>query len=253
MIKRCSGCGVALQSSDAASLGYTPDLSNKLCMRCFKMQHYNYKNALKLSLSNDEIIKRINKNSYLTFFIIDFLSISKEVLDTFKKIDNQKILVINKIDALPKSFKLLKIRNFIKDYYGIEEDIVWLSGKSNIGVKKLINIMEEEEIKESYLVGYTNSGKSTIINSLTNETLTTSYLPNTTVDFVSIKVGDITLIDTPGLNLDNTLYSLEDYKLLESISLNKYLKEVTYQTKDDMIAKFTKKENRNSRKLRYIN
>ena len=64
MIKRCSGCGIILQNSDPTSLGYTPDLKNKLCMRCFKMQHYNYPNALKLTISNNDIITKINKNNY---------------------------------------------------------------------------------------------------------------------------------------------------------------------------------------------
>lgn len=235
MIKRCSGCGVALQSSDASALGYTPDLSNKLCMRCFKMQHYNYKNAISLNISNEDIINKINKNKHLTFFIIDFLSISKEVLDTFKKINNKKILVINKIDVLPKSFKIEKIKKYLESYYDIPDKIIYLSAKNNMGVKKLISIMEENDVKTSYLVGYTNSGKSTIINSLTNNALTTSYLPNTTLDFINLKVEDMTFIDTPGLNLESPLYDLEDYKLLESISLNKYLKETTYQTKKDSI------------------
>ncbi len=235
MIKRCSGCGIILQNSDPTSLGYTPDLKNKLCMRCFKMQHYNYPNALKLTISNNDIITKINKNNYLTFFILDFLSISKEVLTTFKKINNPKILVLNKIDTLPKSFKLIKIKNFIKDYYDITDDIIWLSAKKEEGVTKILDIMTEQNVKTSYLVGYTNSGKSTIINSLTKKNLTTSYLPNTTLDFINLKITDKTIIDTPGLNLDNPLYTLEDYKLLESISLNKYLKETTYQTKKDMI------------------
>ena len=163
------------------------------------------------------------------------MSISKEVLDTFKKITNKKILVINKIDVLPKSFKIEKIKSFLESYYNITDKIIGLSAKNNMGVKKLISIMEEESVKTSYLVGYTNSGKSTIINSLTNTALTTSYLPNTTLDFINLKVEDMTFIDTPGLNLSNPLYSLEDYNLLESISLNKYLKETTYQTKKETI------------------
>ena len=32
---KCNGCGIELQDNDINSLGYTDNLSNKLCNRCF--------------------------------------------------------------------------------------------------------------------------------------------------------------------------------------------------------------------------
>ena len=38
--KYCIGCGVKLQDSNMLFEGYTADLSNNLCSRCFKLKNY---------------------------------------------------------------------------------------------------------------------------------------------------------------------------------------------------------------------
>ena len=38
--KYCLGCGVVLQDSNILSPGYTVDLSNDYCSRCFKLKNY---------------------------------------------------------------------------------------------------------------------------------------------------------------------------------------------------------------------
>ena len=38
--KICKGCGVVLQSSDAAAIGYTPKMEADYCQRCFRIRHY---------------------------------------------------------------------------------------------------------------------------------------------------------------------------------------------------------------------
>ena len=236
MIKRCSGCGAILQSDDPKALGYVPDLDKKICLRCFKMQNYGEVKVIELNSDNATIIKKINGQKKLVFFLIDFLNITNEVINTYRKINSPKVLVVNKIDMLPKSFKFLKIRSYLENYYGVKERIIFISGKMKESTKKILKIMEEEGVNESLLGGYTNSGKSTLINSLTNKNLTTSYLPNTTLDFLPISVlGKYTLYDTPGLIPEKSLYEKDDYKFLKEILGGKKLKEVTYQTKEDMI------------------
>ena len=39
--KICKGCGVVLQSSDAAAIGYTPKMEADYCQRCFRIRHYD--------------------------------------------------------------------------------------------------------------------------------------------------------------------------------------------------------------------
>ena len=38
-MNRCVGCGSLLQSHDKEKEGYTKDISNTLCERCFRIRH----------------------------------------------------------------------------------------------------------------------------------------------------------------------------------------------------------------------
>jgi ribosome biogenesis GTPase A len=93
----------------------------------------------------------------------------------------------------------------------------------------------KNEVKTVAFVGYTNAGKSTLINVLTNATtenkITTSSIPNTTIDFIKIKLENITIIDSPGFTNQNTLYNPEEFDLIKRIMPRTFLKPSTYQVK----------------------
>ena len=55
---KCLGCGVLLQYDDINGLGYTNDISNDRCMRCFRLS--NYGEYSKVKLDNSDFIKIIN-------------------------------------------------------------------------------------------------------------------------------------------------------------------------------------------------
>ena len=38
---KCVGCGITLQNENKNDVGYTPDIKNELCERCFKLKNYN--------------------------------------------------------------------------------------------------------------------------------------------------------------------------------------------------------------------
>ena len=59
MIK-CKGCGIILQSDDKKTIGYTPDIKNELCQRCFKLKNYNTLINNGINIDNDKLIKKIN-------------------------------------------------------------------------------------------------------------------------------------------------------------------------------------------------
>ena len=84
MNKICLGCGKVL-SLDKNAPGYTPNLANSLCQRCFRLKNYGEKKEEQV-LSNDELIKKINKKEGIVFFLIDFLNINKETITLYKKI-----------------------------------------------------------------------------------------------------------------------------------------------------------------------
>ena len=206
-MSKCLGCGITLQDEDTNAFGYTPKLDNKYCMRCFKTIHYNEEIKVEIQ-DNQNIINKINKLNLFTIFITDFLSLNKDVIDIFKSINNNKILVINKCDLIPSNLNLEHIKENIQNSYNINNDILFISAKNNINLNNLLNIIEIN--KKVILVGETSSGKSTLINNLFNTSLTTSKYNNTTLDFIKINKDNIIIYDTPGINLRK---KIEDKKI----------------------------------------
>ena len=67
MIKKCMGCGVIMQDQDKEGLGYTPNLKNEYCMRCFRLKNYG---EIKLNeeVIESKIINKVNKSKGLVKF-----------------------------------------------------------------------------------------------------------------------------------------------------------------------------------------
>lgn len=244
MIKKCIGCGVELQNYHKDRIGYTPLnlFEAKYCERCFKIIHYNSAKVVTLDSDQKDLIDLINKKAKHVLFLLDVLNINEETINTFKSISANKTLVVNKIDLLPKSIKLNRVKDFLYNVYNIDSDILFCSSLKKTNLSNIINYLEKNRIKSSYILGYTNAGKSTLINSLFNKYqdnqsfITTSIVPNTTLDFMNIKINDnITLIDSPGFILNESLVNLEDILFYKKINTKKSIKPITIQTKKDMV------------------
>lgn len=238
MSKKCIGCGTTLQSTNKNEKGYIKEEKIKdssYCERCFKIIHYNERIVTNLDNINGYILKEVNKKAKYVYFLVDLLNINTETMNTFKEITSPKTLIISKLDIIPKSIKETKITSWLKEQYGIKEEILYQSSKKNINTKALLNKLESKNINEVYILGYTNAGKSTLINVLTNATtenkITTSSIPNTTIDFIKIKLENITIIDSPGFTNQNTLYNPEEFDLIKRIMPRTFLKPSTYQVK----------------------
>lgn len=241
MNKKCIGCGSFLQYQNEQEKGYIPQNKyedSSYCERCFKIIHYNEKIITDLANINEYIKNEVNSKAKYVYFLIDLLNINNETIDTFKSINSPKTLIISKLDIIPKSIKDNKIINLLKETYGIKEQILFQSTKKNINTRSLINNLEEKNINEVYILGYTNAGKSTLINKLTslnninNREITTSLLPNTTIDFININLNEnLTIIDSPGFTLEETLYEEDNFDLIKRINPKNFLKPTTYQVK----------------------
>jgi len=210
-MSKCIGCGITIKNTDKNNLGYTLKIDNKYCERCFKTIHYNEERKIE-NIDNSKIINKINKLGYLTIFITDLLSINKSLIDVFKSINNDKILVINKCDIIPDNLKLEHIEENIKNSFNIDDDICFISAKKNLYLNKIINKIEE--YNTVILCGETSSGKSTLINNLIGSNLTTSKYSNTTLDFIKLKYMDYTIYDTPGILINENKKSIENIKIL---------------------------------------
>lgn len=231
-MSRCYGCGVKLQTENKEMLGYVPlekYAKKALCERCFRLIHYNdYK---LVDLPKKDILNKINKDDFV-FFIVDLLNINNETLSTYKSIKGIKILIISKVDYIPKYLKIEKIKNWLREEYQIKDEIIFISALKRKNINLLLEIMNAKNKSHALLLGYTNSGKSTLINSLLkNDKITTSIIPNTTIDCIKIKIDENKfLIDTPGLLYqDNSIY--QDKNLLKKINPKNSIKPITYQLK----------------------
>lgn len=229
---KCVGCGIKLQEKDKNELGYTPNLNNELCERCFKLKNYNILTNKGINIDNDKLIKKINELNTCVLFLVDFINLDSEVIDAYKKIKSKKILIITKADIIPKNIKYQKLIQNIKNIYDIKEDLILTSSKTKLNIKTITKLCLEE--KNICLAGFTNAGKSSLINALVGSDITVSKKSNTTQDFIKLNVDGINIYDAPGfmsnINRENIPRSIirpityqfpsKHYLLIQDIKLN---------------------------------
>lgn len=236
MSKKCSGCGATLQVEDNKLTGYTKKIENDLCERCFRVLHYHEVQIIDYQTEIKTYLDKMNQTKHFTFYFLDLLNINEESISYFKKIKNRKCLLISKLDIIPKSFYKDNIIKWLRDVYQIQDDILFITAKSNNSIKKLEDILEYYKIRTCYFAGMTNAGKSTFINKwyeyVTNKkgTLSVSEVPNTTLDFVTMKINHYTIIDTPGFHYENIRFL--DKNDLEKLDVKTNLKPIIYQMKE---------------------
>lgn len=236
--KVCQGCGVVLQDENVLQEGYTTNLENQICQRCFRMKNYGeYQTVAK---SNDEYVKTLQgvaETKDLVLYITDLLNLEKNIENIRSIIPNKMILVLNKKDVLPKSVKEEKLIQYLKKENNLFEEVIVISTLKNYNIDYLLKrIKYYQTSKNVYVVGHTNAGKSSLINKLihnysdSGQELTMSPLPSTTLDTIHICIDEhLTLIDTPGLVDVGSILNYVDEKMVKKISPRKEIKPRTYQ------------------------
>ena len=236
--KKCLGCGVTLQDANLLQEGYTTSLENDLCQRCFRMKNYGeYQVVTKSNEEYLDILKDVALTKDLVLYVTDLLNLEKDIEEIRNLIPNKMILVLNKIDVLPKSVKEEKLINYLKSMDINFEEVIVISANKNYNIDYLLKrIKYHQTSKNVYVVGHTNAGKSSLINKLiknysdNTQELTMSPLPSTTLNMVTIEINDhLTLIDTPGLVESGSILNQVDEKMMKKISPKKEIKPRTYQ------------------------
>ncbi len=214
----CSGCGITLQTEQSDLPGYVPpkalEQEQIICQRCFRIKNYNESSSV--TVDQDEFLKllsQIGDKNALVIHIVDLFDFQGSMISGLQRFvgNNPVILVVNKIDLLPKVTNWNKIKNWVQQQSkenGLKtEEIVLCSAKKNQGFERLLEtIATYRGDRDVYVVGATNVGKSTLVNRLIRDysdleqELTTSRYPGTTLDMVNIPLDDGRfIIDTPGI------------------------------------------------------
>lgn len=244
----CQGCGVGIQTKDKQEPGYAPSsaLTNEtvICQRCFRLKHYN--EVQDVSYTDQDfldMISQISQSKGLIVKIVDIFDFSGSFIKSMHRLTgkNPIILIGNKVDLLPKSTNLNRLKHWMKktaaDLGLVVQDVYLISAAKGKGMDEVKHAIEHyRNANDVYVVGCTNVGKSTFINRLINETtgtkdaITTSYFPGTTLGFIEIPLDENTaLFDTPGVINRGQMAHYISNKDLKLITPTKEIKPIIHQ------------------------
>ncbi|MDF2814312.1 MAG: GTPase [Paenibacillus sp.] len=248
MEQTCSGCGVKLQTEHSEKIGYLPTSAQErdplLCQRCYRIKHYNEISSATVNSADFlEILSQLGRTDALIVHIVDLFDFEGSLISGLHRfVGNAPVLlVVNKIDLLPKSINSNRILNWAQKQAKLNgiwtSKVVLCSARKNIGFDRVVDALSEFRGNRNVaVVGATNVGKSTLINRLIRDfsdldgELTTSPYPGTTLGVVNIPLDDGKfIIDTPGIVYTSRMSELVEKKDLQIVLPDKPIKPTVFQ------------------------
>lgn len=243
--KKCKGCGQFF-SNDINSPSYVMNPTEKTlyCKRCFQIKHYK-------KINNDnvdekhiiDVINKIDIKDNFLIIIVDLFDIYNTLIEQYKDYRN-KIIVVNKLNALPKKFNsnitLEKISKIVDSKNILYKDIILYDSIEHININRIYKYIKEasKNKKITYVFGKTNTGKSSLINALLRlnkekELLTVSPYKNTTLNLSKILIEKNTIIDTPGIPNHDSILNFVSNKDIDKLNNNIKFVSKNFQIKNN--------------------
>ena len=211
---KCIGCGAFLQTTDKNAPGYTPKADAQYCQRCFRLIHYDDLTvSMKTGINPDQVMEEVSRMDALVVWVVDLFDFEAGMIPGLSRrlAGRDIILVCTKRDLLPDTLSHERTAQFVfqrlKEYGISIKELVFVSGKEKAGLQEVMAAVRKHSSgKEAAVIGRANSGKSTLLNALAgNAVLTASRYPGTTLGFTRMKIEDVTFVDTPGIEIGNSM------------------------------------------------
>ena len=261
MITKCAGCGASIQFTDKDKVGYiNEEVYNKrleedkeiLCERCFKLKHYNY--VEKVTISHQgflDLIKNNITNNMLICYIVDMFDLTGSMIPNLNELfPHNEILVIgNKYDLFMRSNRPTKLKKYLADYLKDNNinviGTIITSGLDTLNAKKvyesILKIIDNDNLsKEVFFFGMSNSGKTTLLKSIGEsidnknaEKLLVSKAISTTIGLNKIDLGDIVIVDSPGIVNEKQFTYYLNKKTIDLIMPKSVIKAKVFQLNEN--------------------
>lgn len=238
MTNKCVGCGIDLQINEPEMLGFTNSLDSTYCKRCYRIKHYgDYTSLKKHAVSSDRVFEAVNQLEGVILLVIDVTDIDSGLFTGIQRHLAQRdfIIVLTKWDLLPKTVSKQKVESYLlgklRDMPINVIGVAMSSDRGKLGITSLIQQIKRLKIKQIIAVGYANMGKSTLINALIGkqDQLTISPYPHTTLEINKIEWEFGTIIDTPGIKIENSFFDTLEFEDFDNYSVLSPFKPKTYQ------------------------
>lgn len=233
-MKKCKGCSAVLQKTDKTKAGYVIDLNHDYCLNCFSLKHYN------------RPIEEITKvhfphvpNDALIVYLISAFHLNELFKFDLKKFypSQNIILLINKIDLLPKTVNFDKaieqIKKEAKQYHVEFLEVMPISALKGNYLDIFLETIVHYGHEKIYFVGLQNSGKSTLLNKIAltediKEIALTSKFPGLTKDNIAYKYKNQIIVDTPGVFQNGFISDYLQYHDYQDLIISKKVKPVNF-------------------------